>query len=249
MARASSKVIEGEFKGKYVFYLYNNVFIVIQKRPLIGSMRRLFLNSSTIANYELVDYSSDVSLASAMARGAMGKMAAGDIGGIAGAMTAKNHGVNIVLITFKDGKKSLIEIDDRTYEGLKKCCLYNVKFDDSVVNHNDFDIHREIKCPHCKNIAYGAVEEKCPFCGRLYSIQSKELQTIDKIIMPLLILIYPVGLIMMWLNKSYYKDTRIKFTIIFGILFIIIMLIGLNSSKSINESNSINNEIVIEYDI
>lgn len=208
MAVADNKIMAGEFKGKYVFYLWNKASIYV-KTPLIGSKKRVFLNSHTVAKYELVDYSSDVSMTSAMARGAMGKMAAGDIGGIAGAMTAKSHGVNIVLITFYDGKKSLVAIDNFTYEGLKECCQYNVRLDESIVNYNNFDIHKEIKCPHCKNIAYGAVDEKCPFCKRLYSMPSKELKIIDKITVPLLILIYPVGVIMMWLNKSYYKVIKI----------------------------------------
>lgn len=246
MAVASNKVIDGEYKGKYVFYLTNKVFIAV-KTPVLGSKKRVFLDSSTVANYQIVDYSSDVSLASAMARGAMGKMAAGNVGGIAGAMTAKMHGVNIVLITFKDGKKSLIEIDNYTYEGLKKCCMYNIRIDDNINNYNNFDIHKEIKCPHCKNIAYGAVDEKCPFCNRLYTMSAKSWRIRDIIGVPLLLIFYPAGLIWMWINRSYYLKTRIIITIVCVIITVLGLCLDSGIDEYKNESANIKSKIVTEY--
>lgn len=246
MAVADNKIMAGEFKGKYVFYLWNKASIYV-KTPLIGSKKRVFLNSHTVAKYELVDYSSDVSMTSAMARGAMGKMAAGDIGGIAGAMTAKSHGVNIVLITFYDGKKSLVAIDNFTYEGLKECCQYNVRLDESIVNYNNFDIHKEIKCPHCKNIAYGAVDEKCPFCNRLYTMSAKSWRIRDIIGVPLLLIFYPAGLIWMWINRSYYLKTRIIITIVCVIITVLGLCLDSGIDEYKNESANIKSKIVTEY--
>lgn len=229
MSSARNKVIDGEFKGRYVFCFFNKVYIEVKMRPVIGSMRRLFLDQLTVASYQLVNYSSDISMTSAMARGVMGSMAAGDAGGIAGAMTARRDGVNVVLITFKSGRKSLIEINDIAFEFLEKNCMYNVRLNGNTYD-SSFDEHREIKCPHCKNIAYGAVGEKCPYCKRPFSMPAKELKTSDKLVVVMLAVFYPIGVVLLWLNDSYYKDTKIKFTIIFAIWFISVWYVGMKST-------------------
>lgn len=249
MAVASNKVIEGEFKGKNLFCKKNRAYIVIKlppSAPLFGTQKSVFLDSNTVASYRRVDSSSDVSLASAMVRGAVGEAVAGDIGGIAGAMTAGSYSSNIVLITFKDGKKSLINIDDRVYDSLKRGCSYNINFDDTPINQVDFNLFKEIKCPHCKNVAYGAVGERCPFCNREYNMPAKEFRAIDKITIPLLILFFPVGLIMMWVNKSFYLRTRVILSIVFLLLFTLVMYSGINNSKNINTGSNGDNLINIE---
>ncbi len=91
--------------------------------------------------------------------------------------------------------------------------MYNIKFDDNINDYYGFDIHKEIKCPHCKNVAYGAVGEKCPFCRRLYSMPAKNWRIRDWIGVPLLLIFYPAGLIWMWVNRSYYLKSRIYITI------------------------------------
>lgn len=131
-------------------------------------------------------------------------------------------------------------------DALKRECKYNINFDNNANNNYDFDIHKEIKCPHCKNVVYGAVGDKCPFCNRLYSMPEREHKKVDKIIIPLLIFCFPVGLILMWVNKSFYLKTRIILTIIFGIIFALAMCVGTSENKNVDESSSIDNAIVIE---
>lgn len=245
MARASNRVIEGEFKGKYIVYVFGRVSITV-KNAIFGQRKDVYLDYNTVANYQLIDHSSDVSMTSALARSLVGQAVAGDAGGLAGAVTAKVHDTNIVLITYRDGKKSLIEIDRYAYELLKDNCRYNIDFNNKTHKYDNFDIHKEIKCPHCKNIAYGAVGEKCLSCLKPYNMPKKEWRTIDIITIPILIFCFPIGLIMMWVNKSYYPNTRVIVTILCGILFIVALCIGANSSKNIKESNGMNSNIVIE---
>ncbi len=243
MAVASNKVIEGEFKGKTVLSMWNKVSIIV-KNGVFSQRKELLLDKNTVESYELIDYSSDLSMTSAMARSAVGQAVAGDVGGIAGAMTAKVHSKNIVLITYRDGKKSLIEIDNGIYEVLKKNCMYNSYLNNDTVAEDGFSIYKEIVCPHCKNVVFGYADEKCPFCKRAYSMPKKVWRKRDIIGVPLLIIFYPAGLIWMWINKSYYLKTRIIITIICAIITIIGL--SIDSSVPLNESGSFDNNIIQE---
>ncbi len=44
----------------------------------------------------------------------------GPVGMLGGALSAKNKGIYQVAIQFVDGKRSLLELDDKTYKGLMK---------------------------------------------------------------------------------------------------------------------------------
>lgn len=244
MASAGNKVIDGEFKDRLIFYDGNGAHIDLRESNF-GKLKSLYLNQNTVARYELVDQSSDVSMASALTRSAVGKAIAGDAGGLAGAVTAKVKGIHVVLITYKNGKKSLIEIDDTRYELLKKKCNYNVDLSDNINNEN-FDLYKEFECPHCKSVVCGYADEKCPVCKRLYSMPKKEWRTIDKITIPLLIFIYPVGLIMMWVNKSYYLRTRVVITILCAIVTIVGIAASSQSNDASNNSGCTDNINVIE---
>ncbi len=183
MAVSKNKVIEGKFKGKGLFAKRNRAYIIIKLPP---SAPLFGTQKYVFLDSNTVEWYQRVS---------------------------GSFGSNIVLIIFKDGNKSLIDIDERIYEALKSGCMYNIKFDDNINDYYGFDIHKEIKCPHCKNVAYGAVGEKCPFCRRLYSMPAKNWRIRDWIGVPLLLIFYPAGLIWMWVNRSYYLKSRIYITI------------------------------------
>lgn len=203
MAIKESGVIDGEFKGMNVYCVFDKVFIEMKRRPVIGPMRRLYLDQLTVANYQLISYTSDISTTPI-----------------------------VVLITFRNGKQSLIKINSIAFEFLKKNCMYNVRLNGNAYD-SSFDEHREIKCPHCKNIAYGAVGEKCVYCKRPFSMPAKELKIRDRLIVVMLAVFYPIGVVLLWQNDSYYKDTKIKLTIIFGILFISMLCVMRYSRNSV----------------
>ena len=56
---------------------------------------------------------------SAIGRGMVGSLALGPVGLLAG-LSAKKKGTYLVAIKFKDGKESLIELDDTLYKALVK---------------------------------------------------------------------------------------------------------------------------------
>lgn len=243
MASAKNKVIDGEFKGKYILYDGSGVHVDLRESNF-GKIKALYLNSNTVSSYQVVDQNSDVSMTSALARSVVGQAVAGNAGGIAGAMTAKVKGVNIVLVTFKNGKKSLMEIDDTRFERLKEKCNYNINLNDNEDN-STFDLYKEFECPHCKSVVYAYADEKCAICKRPYSMPKKEWRKIDIITIPILIFLYPVGLIMMWVNKSYYLRTRVTITILCAIVTIIGIYINANADEY-STSDNFNNKTTIE---
>lgn len=112
---AKNKVIAGDFEGYIVVGFFGSLSI---NKPLSFSPG-IPLNKDTVTNYELVTEETRKSASSGIARGAIGGFILGPIGLLAG-LSAKNKGTYNVIINFKDGKKSLLEIDDKFYKNLVK---------------------------------------------------------------------------------------------------------------------------------
>ncbi len=226
---AGGKVLDGEFKDKSIVCMWGKVCITFNN-AVFSPRTEVYLDSNTVAGYKLVDYSSDVSMTSAVTRSLVGRAVAGNAGGLAGVMSAKVNETNVVLITYRDGRKSLIEIDELSLDTLKRNCKYNINIDGKSSIDNNFDIHKEIKCPHCGTVVLGAADENCPVCKRSYSIPKKKWRGIDIAIIFFLIIFPPIGIAMMWINKSFYDNTRVKLTIIFTVFFVFVMYWGFNSN-------------------
>jgi threonine dehydrogenase-like Zn-dependent dehydrogenase len=69
-----------------------------------------------------MDESHSKSAVSAVGRGLVGGFILGPVGLLAG-LSAKSKGTHVVAIQFKDGKKSLIEMDEKIYKALLKACF------------------------------------------------------------------------------------------------------------------------------
>lgn len=110
---AKNKVIAGDYEGKMV----TQVFGIVTLSTSIT--KGIQLDKNTVENYEIVDESSQKSAASAVGRGLAGSLLLGPVGMLAG-LSAKSKGTHVVAIEFKDGKKSLLEIDDKIYSALMK---------------------------------------------------------------------------------------------------------------------------------
>ena len=116
MARASNKVIAGDYKGKLVGGSFGEAFISLAMAKL------LYLNKDTVSSLTPLDDDSQISVASAAMRGLVGELVLGPIGLIAAA-TAKRNGIHIVGIEFKDGKRSVVEVDDKRYRNMVQACF------------------------------------------------------------------------------------------------------------------------------
>lgn len=111
MARARNRVISGDYQGKLVGHGSGNPFI------WLSFTKFLFLDSTTVASVVVLDEDSEISVASAATRRFVGEMLFGPIG-LAAAATAKRSGVHVLEIRFRNGKRSVLEVDDKVYEAI-----------------------------------------------------------------------------------------------------------------------------------
>ena len=108
----ANKVIAGDYKGKVVAaYMLDKVVI------LLGITKRIEINSDTVDKYE-VKSEGDRSAKKAV----LGGMLFGGAGAVVGGVTAKKKNI-LVKIYFKDGKQSLLQINQKIYKLMLKNCM------------------------------------------------------------------------------------------------------------------------------
>lgn len=103
---AKNAVISGDYLGKPVIKPLGLDEVMIGKT---------YLNKKTVTAYQIIDETASKSAGSAIIRGAIGATLLGGVGLLAG-LSAKSKGVHVIALQFADGKKSLIEIDDKRYK-------------------------------------------------------------------------------------------------------------------------------------
>jgi hypothetical protein len=110
---AKNKVIAGDYEGKLVTQTFGIV-------TLSTSITKGFpIDKTTVEEYEIIDATSRKSAVSGVGRAFVGGVILGPVGWLAG-LTAKSKGTHTIAVQFKDGKKSLIEINDKIYSSLVK---------------------------------------------------------------------------------------------------------------------------------
>lgn len=102
-----NNVIKGDYCGSLIFKFTGGSFLTIDKKKNIYK--------ANVKNYNILDQSSSKSATSAITRGVVGGALLGPVGLLAG-LSAKSKGVYLIAIEFTDGKKSIIEIDDKLYK-------------------------------------------------------------------------------------------------------------------------------------
>ena len=117
VAKAKNAVIAGDYLGKQIIATFGQVQLVT------GFGKGENLDKFSVDSYELVTDEHRKSAASGVARGLVGGALLGPVGMLAGSLSAKNRSIYQVAIQFKDGKKSLIEIDEKVYKALIKSCF------------------------------------------------------------------------------------------------------------------------------
>lgn len=113
MASAKNEVIKGDYVSWGVFKGYKEPYLHLT----FGGQTDIVLNKATIESYEVITEEQRKSGTSAVLRAGAGAVLLGGVGLLAG-LSAKNKGIYVVAIQFKDGKKSLIEIDEKIYKQL-----------------------------------------------------------------------------------------------------------------------------------
>ena len=93
----------------------------------IRSDRYIPLNKNFVETYELIDDVDDKKrdVLNAMWRGGIGQMIFGTAGGVGGALLAKtrDEGYKIVAVQFRNGKQSLIRLDQKAWEQFLADCF------------------------------------------------------------------------------------------------------------------------------
>lgn len=122
MSKAKNKVIAGDFNGSLVMLTFDTVYFSS------GFSKPMTIDSKCVETYEIVTDEHRRDVKSGISRGLMGAILLAPIGGAliggaAGVFSAKQKGIYQIAIQFKDGKKSLIEIDDKIYKAIIKNCF------------------------------------------------------------------------------------------------------------------------------
>lgn len=104
----ANKVIAGYREGECVS-LENGLVLIGQEA----------VAKWTVKSYEVVSEEKSVSLSSGLLRGIAGKIVLGPWGVLA-ALTAKKKGAYSIVLQWKNGKKSLLETDEKVYKAIVK---------------------------------------------------------------------------------------------------------------------------------
>lgn len=108
-------VVAGDYAKKGVgFYKYP--YIGIGFGP--SAKNRVNINSETVESYEIQNQGQKKSAGRAVA----GAIIAGPLGMAVGALSGKTKGI-LIAVQFKDGKKSLIECDQKICDAIVKACF------------------------------------------------------------------------------------------------------------------------------
>ena len=122
---ASNHVISGDYNGYYVSISGKTLFMYdIKNTPVFNSQYtdKIDLDKYTIREYNVVNENYNKTVGGVVGRAAVGAAILGPIGLLAGA-TAKNKGTYVVAVTFRNGKQSLLEIDEKRYKALVTNCF------------------------------------------------------------------------------------------------------------------------------
>ena len=116
---ATNRVIAGDYINKMVIVV-DVPYIAV--KPLKISTH-IPIDKTTVESYEVLMQDSNTSAASGIARSAVGGALFGSAGALGGAASAKTNDDYMIAINFKDGKRSLIDVDERTYKALIVACF------------------------------------------------------------------------------------------------------------------------------
>ncbi|WP_042472788.1 hypothetical protein [Bacillus ndiopicus] len=112
---AQNKVIAGDYEGKNIMISQKGFFSKQGVFLFTGFTEKFPLNKETLTSYELITEEHRKSAVSGVSRGLVGGVLLGPVGLLAG-LSAKNKGTHTIAVEFKDGKKSLIEVDEKIYK-------------------------------------------------------------------------------------------------------------------------------------
>mgnify|MGYP004666996741 CR=1 FL=1 len=118
MAKAQNRVIAGDYMNQPV-----STFLGMVSIDKGFGKEQTAINKKTVESYELITDEHRKSAKSGIARGLVGGALLGPVGMFAGGISAKSKGIYVIAISFKDGKRSLIEVNDKIYKDIVASCF------------------------------------------------------------------------------------------------------------------------------
>ena len=109
---AKNMVIAGDYQGKGVGVSVKGIFITTK------IMRPLYLTKENVESYEVITEEAAKSAASGVVRGIVGGAILGPVVMLAGSLSANSNNTIVLALQFKDGKRSLIEVDSNVYKAI-----------------------------------------------------------------------------------------------------------------------------------
>jgi len=106
-----NKVIAGNHEGYNV--KSDCGLLTLNLALLSGQSGTIEINRNTVRKHEVVTSNHRKSAVSGIMRGLIGEYIFDSVGLIGGTTSAKNRGDYIVAVEFRDGRRSLIEIDEK----------------------------------------------------------------------------------------------------------------------------------------
>jgi len=116
MANARNQVLAGDYEGRAIASSGDVVLISV------GGFKTVKLNKKTVATYEVITDEHQKSAASGVVRGIVGGALLGAVGALAGVLTAKNKSLYHIAIQFNDGRRSLLEVDEKIFKAISTNC-------------------------------------------------------------------------------------------------------------------------------
>ena len=105
---------------------YSGCLIALRGRKsniFLSLVKKVPITQETVEYYQVVTEEVRKSAASGAARGLVGGALLGPVGMLAGGMSAKSKGTYRVVIQWRTGEKSLLELDQPNYNALVESCL------------------------------------------------------------------------------------------------------------------------------
>lgn len=115
MAKAKNKVLSGLYEGSEILRLpvrtsfLGELFFVVK-------INKVIVNEANITSIEVIDKDTSKDNSSSLARGIVGGALLGGAGLFAGASMGSIGSINTLCITWKDGQKSLVEVDSEIFK-------------------------------------------------------------------------------------------------------------------------------------
>lgn len=118
---AKNKVVAGDYLNKMVTKINKPKGLLGGEEVAVISagFTHIYLDKDAVKSYEVMTETQGKSAVSAVGRAGVGAALLGPIG-LAAGLSAKSKGTYTVAIEFKDGKKSLLEIDEKIFKVLQQ---------------------------------------------------------------------------------------------------------------------------------